>query len=297
MIAVCVKWVDLRPDIDALHGTVEPAVLGAGFSDADQAAVEVALRLGAARGDQVLAVCMGPSAADEGLRELLATGVDRVLRIEGDGSEASATVAEQLAATISAELSAETAAGSAAADAGSGDGLVVVCGDISLDRGSGSVPAVLAHELEAAQALGLIRVDTEGGARSGELEVLRRLDGGRRERLRVSAPAVLSVEGGVVELRRASLAAVLRTSAAVVPTRPGAHGRLADHPRLRPWRPRARVVAPPTGATALERIVSLTGALAERTPPIARELDPEDAAEAILEQLRAWGYLDTIPGS
>lgn len=292
MIAVCVKWVDLRPDIDVLHGTVEPAVLGAGFSDADRAAVEVALRLGAAGGDQVFAVCVGPAAADEGLRELLATGVDRVLRIDGDGSETSAVVAEQLAAAISAELTAV----SPAAGTESGAELLVLCGDVSVDRGSGSVPAVLAHELEAAQALGLIQIDTEVESSGGEIGVVRRLDGGRRERLRVSAPAVLSVEGGVVELRRASLAAVLRTSQAAVPVRPGAHRRVADHPRLRPWRPRARVVPPPVGETALDRIVSLTGALVERTPPIARELDPEDAADAILEQLRLWGYLDELPG-
>lgn len=69
---------------------------------------------------------------------------------------------------------------------------------------------------------------------------------------------------------------------------------ISDRPRLRPWRPRARVVAPPAGDTALDRIVSLTGALVERTPPIAKELDPEDAADAILEQLRAWGYLDEL---
>ncbi|MEI2697079.1 MAG: mycofactocin-associated electron transfer flavoprotein beta subunit [Microthrixaceae bacterium] len=297
MIAVCVKWVDMRPDIDALHGTVEPAVLGAGFSDADQAAVEVALRLGAARGGQVLAVCMGPVAADEGLRELSATGVDRVVRIDGDGSEASAAVAEQLAATITAELAAGLAATSTDAAGGSGGDLLVLCGDVSVDRGSGSVPAFLAHELEAAQALGLIQVETDVASPAGEIEVLRRLDGGRRERLSVCTPAVLSVEGGVVELRRASLAAVLRTADAEVPTMPGAHRRVADHPRLRPWRPRARVVAPPAGATALDRIVSLTGALVERTPPIARELDPEDAADAILEQLRAWGYVHEPPDS
>lgn len=294
MIAACVKWVDLRPDIDALHGTVEPAVLGAGFSDADRSAVEVALHLGAARGDRVVALCSGPSAADEGLRELLAAGVDAVVRIDGDGTERSAAVAEQLAAAITEEL---------ASPSTTHQELVVVCGDVSIDRGSGSVPAFLAHELGAAQALGLIQVDIadgtngESGPVTGPVAVLRRLDGGRRERLSVSAPAVLSVEGAVAELRRAPLAAMLRTSDVSVPVRPGAHHRVADKPRLRPWRPRARVVAPPAGDTALERIVALTGALVERTPPVARELDPVGAADAIIEQLRAWGYLDDLTDS
>ena len=39
----------------------------------------------------------------------------------------------------------------------------VVCGDVSADRGSGSVPAFLAAELDAAQALGLVAVGLGAG--------------------------------------------------------------------------------------------------------------------------------------
>ena len=38
--------------------------------------------------------------------------------------------------------------------------------------------------------------------------------------------------------------------------------------------------------------LALTGALVERTPPRRIEFDAPEAAEAILEQLRAWGYLE-----
>ena len=124
------------------------------------------------------------------------------------------------------------------------------------------------------------------------LRVVRRLDGGRRERLTVRSPAVISVEGAVADLRRAPLAAVLRTRDAPVEVRRIRSQHRADRPRLRPWRPRARVVPPPQGDTALDRIVELTGALVERTPPVAVELPPGAAARAILEQLRTWGYLD-----
>jgi len=121
---------------------------------------------------------------------------------------------------------------------------------------------------------------------------VRRLGAGRSERVRVSAPSVISVEGSVATLRRASLGAV-RTPIRVevideaVATSPRSPRVLSTGP----WRPRARVLPPPVGDAARDRIVHLTGALVDRTPPRRVELEAPAAAEAILEQLRAWGYL------
>ena len=53
MIAVCVKWVDLRPEIDALTGAVSTDERRFGFSSADEAALELALRIVQARGGDV----------------------------------------------------------------------------------------------------------------------------------------------------------------------------------------------------------------------------------------------------
>jgi hypothetical protein len=39
-------------------------------------------------------------------------------------------------------------------------------------------------------------------------------------------------------------------------------------------------------------VLALTGALVDPTPPEQAVLDPEAAADRILAQLRAWGYLD-----
>jgi len=280
MVAACVKWADLRPDIDPLAGTVEAQPHGAGFSEADLAAVEVALSTAAAWGvgspaeqPTVVVVCAGPPAADDALRELLAVGVDRVVRVALRPSTPSHEVAAALASVLgSAALSAD----------------LVVCGDASADRGSGSVPAFLAHELGAAQALGLIGVTPD---EPGRLRALRRLDGGRRERLRVQRPAVISVEGSVADLRRASLAATLRAKSGTVEVQPGRSRAIDDAPRTRPWRPRSRALPPPQGAHALDRIVELTGAFVDRTPPRTLVLDPPEAAAAVLEQLRVWGYL------
>ena len=61
------------------------------------------------------------------------------------------------------------------------------------------MPAFVAHALGSAQALGLTSVDV-GGA--GEIVATRRIGFGRAERVRVTAPAVVSVEGSVASLRR-----------------------------------------------------------------------------------------------
>jgi len=76
-VAACVKWVDLRPEVDRVHGTVRsvggPGGAGWGISEADRAAVEVALQLGAVWSAPVAVVCAGPVGAEPVLRELLAT--------------------------------------------------------------------------------------------------------------------------------------------------------------------------------------------------------------------------------
>ena len=273
-VLCCVKWTPLRPDVDPLDGSVETDDRRSGISEADRAALEVALRAASARGLDVVVLTVGPPDAEGALRDLLASGADRAVRVDvADGLD-SAAVARSIAASL----------------AGAGvDPALVVCGDMSEDRGSGAVPAFLADELGIAQALGLVELDIRA---EGPLRVLRRLDGGRRERLDVPVPAVVSVEGAVAELRRAPLARVLAVRDAPIevitaPATPDPAG-----VRLRPWRPRARVVPAPEGDHALDRIVALTGALSDRTPPRTVELEPDAAAQAILDQLAAWGYLE-----
>jgi electron transfer flavoprotein beta subunit len=271
VIAACLKWVDRRPEIDPLTGAVAIDARSAGLSDADQAALEWALRTAEAWGHDVVAMTAGPEPADAVLREALAAGATEAIRVDLPAGAPSEAVAAGLAPQLPGYD-------------------VVWCGDASLDRGSGSVPAYLAAHLGAAQALGLIQIDL---GTAGELTALRRLDGGRRERLRVAAPGVCSVEGAAARLRRAPLAATLAARSAVINVRPG--GRTVSTPSAstRPFRPRARVLAPPAGTTALERIGALTGpatAAAHGQPVV---LEPADAAGRILDALRSWGHLDS----
>lgn len=276
-VGVAMKWVGLRPEIDPLTGAVHTDVRFSGASGADQAALELALRMGERWGAEVVVVTVGPAAAETMLREALAAGATHAVLVEADTETPGQSVARALAEAF-------TAAG---VD-------MVFCGDWSLDRGSGAVPAFLAGALGFAQALGLVAVAPHDRA-SHALSVQRRLDGGRRERLHIQAPAVVSVESGTARLRRASLTGVLEARKATIEVRTAPAPVGAPHltpVRVGPYRPRARILpAPPSTLSPRERVVALTGALTERTPPQKLVLDAAEAAERILVQLRAWGYL------
>jgi hypothetical protein len=71
------------------------------------------------------------------------------------------------------------------------------------------------------------------------------------------------------------------------------HAGPPDRPaRVAPYRPRARVLpgADPT-LPARERVLALTQVLGRRRAAETVVLDPAAAADRILDQLRAWGYL------
>ncbi|HUV18885.1 MAG TPA: mycofactocin-associated electron transfer flavoprotein beta subunit [Ilumatobacteraceae bacterium] len=271
-IAVCWKWVSLDREREADRRW-------SGVSAADEAALEVALRI-ADRADtapdaapsEVTVICLGPPSADDVLREAIAAGATSAVRVDASTELESHVVAVALAEHL-------------------GDRDLVVCGDYSLDRGTGSVPAFLAGELSMAQALGLLEVDVDrDDTNSSALRVIRRLDGGRREILDVTPPAVLSVEGSAASLRRASLAASLAARTAPVATVRGPHGRLPEA-EIHPYRPRARVLPAPTGGS-LDRVRQILDVGGGDTHAELVTLDAPAAASKILDQLRSWGYLD-----
>ena len=257
---VCLKWVfQANEPRDARF---------AGMSPADHAALELALQHATRIGGHVTAVTVGPVHADAVLREALACGVTRAIRVEAPTATNSIEVASAIA-----RLASEAA--------------WVWCGDYSIDNGSGSVPAFVAATLVASQALGVIAVAFE----NDRVVATRRVDGGRREVLDVRSPAVISVEGATARLRRASLTA-MRTSA-IAPIEvvvPGVAMRTNDH-TVHPYRPRARALAAPAGADALDRVRNLTATGATPSAHAVETLTPTEAAARIVRALTAWGYL------
>ena len=269
-IAVCWKWVSLDREREADRRW-------SGVSAADEAAFEIALGIAerataasAGAPSSVTVICLGPPGADDVLRGAIAAGATTAVRVDASTELDSQVVAVALAEHL-------------------GDCDLVVCGDYSLDRGTGSVPAFLAGELGIAQALGLLDVGLDRDD-AGAWRVVRRLDGGRREILDVTAPAVLSVEGSAASLRRAPLAASLAARTAPVATGRGPHGRLPES-EIHAYRPRARVLPAPTGGS-LDRVRQILDIGGSDVHAELVTLDPADAASKILDQLRDWGYLD-----
>jgi electron transfer flavoprotein beta subunit len=275
-IVACLKWL-ARPDAPDDERF-------AGVSPADRAALEVALTLGEQRGEPVVVVTAGPAGAERALRTAVACGAARVVRIDLPVDAESRDVADALADEIE-RLDSNGAS-------------VVLCGDYSLDRGTGSVPAYLAHRLGAAQALGLVAVEPAvepavetARPPAGAIRATRRLDGGRREVLDVPMPCVLSVEGSVATLRRAGLRQMLESQATTVHVVAATSGRHAAAAVVTPYRPRARALAAPAGDQALDRLRALTDAGGTSTRGETVVLAPSDAAARIVQALRNWGYL------
>ena len=192
-VAALLKRVDLRPEADPLTGVITHDPHG-GLSASDQCALELALQIGESEHLPVRAVTAGGPAADAVLRQALEVGATEVLRVDLSPHAASADIAAALAVQV--------------------DGArFVIAGDYSLDRGSGSVPAFVAGHLRCAQVLGSASVQWQDGS----LHIERRLDRGRRERVVATAPAVVSVDGGLPPLRRSPLPLVLRSARAEIP--------------------------------------------------------------------------------
>src|SRR5579859_5118489 len=260
VIVAALSWSWRETEVDPLTGALRADRRDRGPSGAELAALEHALRLAERWSAPVVAASVAPAEADEMLRDALAAGAAHALRV----APASSAAGPRPAVLVGGEQ--ETAAALAAAlrqQYGVPD--LVLCGDLAADRGTGSFPAFLAASLGAEQALGCVRLEPSDDR---TLRVHRRLDGGRREVLIVRPPAVVSVEAAGVRLRRAGLPATLAKGHAaitVASTPAAARGRvriLSAHP----CRPRPRELPAPAG-TALRRVLELTGALVQRTPP------------------------------
>jgi electron transfer flavoprotein beta subunit len=296
LVVACLAPADLRPSVDPLTGAVAFDERRAELSVSDAAALEYALRAAGAWGGRVVALGAGPAWIEPALHEAVALGASAVRVPLADGDLADADLAGgNLAGGAGGDLAGDpqrTAACLAAAITDLGGAALVVCGDRSPTYGVGAVPALLAHALGAAQALGLVSLTIEGDAVVCE----RRLDGGWRERLRLVPPAVCSVEAAGVQLRRASLRAVLdatSTEVAVTAAAPRTAGGPAGAVRIgtpRPYRPRTHAVPPPVGGTR-QRLLALTGALADRDPPrVVGPLPAAAAADELLDYLGRHGY-------
>src|SRR6266545_1840107 len=293
VIVAAMGWSWQETEVDPLTGAVTADPRDRGPSQSELAALEHALRLAERWNARVVAATVGLGDADAMLRDALAAGAAEALRVAPAGGHAGppgGTAGPQPGDLVGGGQYFATAL-AAAVYQRYGVPDLVLCGDHSADRGTGSFPAFLAAALDAAQVLGVVRMEPEG---DGVLRVHRRLDSGRREVLRVQVPAVVSVEAAGVRLRRAGLPAMLASGQATIPVVRAPGTTAARRIRIlgtHPYRPRPRELAGPSG-TALHRTLDLTGALVERTlPTVLGPMSPDQAAGELLGYLRRHDYL------
>lgn len=169
------------------HGTVDADSLEWEVNEWDLCALEAALGLSEAEGEgEVIVFSVGGEEVGEGLLTCLAMGADRAIHIEvGEEPSLDALgVARLLARAIEPE---------------SPD--LILCGVQSSDGATAATGTALAALLSLPRVAVVRTIEHAGGA----LTVRRELEGGLIERLRVRAPALLTVQTGINEPRYATL--------------------------------------------------------------------------------------------
>ena len=177
---------------------IDPDFLEFELNEWDSYSIEAALALReAGDADEVVLVTVGDEEADEALRAGLAMGADRAIRVWDEG------LPRLLGPLLTARLLTAVAAKE------SPD--LVLCGAQSSDAAYGATGVALAA------ALGLPHVaivrELEYRAGEGAIEVARELEGGTVQRIRVSCPAVVTVQTGLNQPRYATLRAIKQAEA------------------------------------------------------------------------------------
>ena len=192
-IAVCVKQV---PDTEARLRVakdgrwIDEEDLPFVINESDEYALEEALRIVEKQGGEVVVFSLGPERTREALRKALALGAaSAVLLSHADyqGGDALAT-GRALAAAIARE---------------SFD--LVLCGSQSDDQGFGATGTVIAGHLGWPHAWLVMGIELEDGA----LRVVREMESGTNEVVKIALPAVLEVQAGLNHPRYASLKGIM----------------------------------------------------------------------------------------
>ncbi|MFO1377940.1 MAG: hypothetical protein U1F14_13165 [Steroidobacteraceae bacterium] len=203
-IIVCAKLVGSLPGPAVLladASDVDPLFTTQRLNEADEHAMEAALRLSETRGEaEVVAMTVGPERASEGLRRCLAMGANRALRIWNAGLQAHdpIAVARALAQTIRDESA-----------------TLILCGAQSSDAAHQATGPALAS------ALGLPCVTLATSIElctDREVAIIRREPGGGVvEVVEVDLPAVVTVQTGGLTPRTGSFKAAMMAKKTVIP--------------------------------------------------------------------------------
>jgi len=189
-IVVCIKQVPMVTELpwDEKTGTLRRDLAAGMMNPACKHAVEAALRIKEAQGASITVLTMGPTAAEEVLREALAMGADRAILICDRTLAGSDTYATSfvLAEAIKKEVRGFD---------------LILCGAYTSDSETAQVGPQLAEELHIPAAAYAEHLDI-----SGRTLCVRRLVDNFRETLEMEFPALVTVSMEQYEPRYASFA-------------------------------------------------------------------------------------------
>ncbi|MBS0232087.1 MAG: 4Fe-4S dicluster domain-containing protein [Proteobacteria bacterium] len=175
---------ELNPD----GRDVRPALLDHAMNEWDESALEEALiaveRLGAG---EVVAVSVGDDGADASLRRALAKGAHRAVRVWSPDL-----------AGVDPLVIARALAGVAEIEKPD----LIFCGVQSSDQSNGATGPALGRVLGLPLATVVVGVDWDGKDR---LLITRELEGGIREKIELSSPAIVTVQSGINAPRYATM--------------------------------------------------------------------------------------------
>lgn len=194
-IGVLMKQVpdsDTKVKIKADGSGIETADIKYIMNPYDEFAVEEALKLQAQLKGEVVVFSFGPKRAEDAMRNALAMGADRGVRIDDTGIEGSDSygVARVLAAAAKAE----------------GVG-ILFAGKQAIDDDALQVPQIVAELLDWPQ---VTLADKFEAHDESSATVSRRVGGGAKEIVRTSLPAVITAEKGLNTPRYASLPGIMK---------------------------------------------------------------------------------------
>jgi electron transfer flavoprotein beta subunit len=162
-------------------------------SEADNYALEEALRLKEKHGGEVVVISMGGEEAARVLRSGLAMGADRAIHLFDPAFKGSD------------EFAAATALSKAIEKDGGAD--LILAGVQSDDLGTGMTGTMIAEFLGCAHATVVVGVEANPDAKSAR--VRRELEGGIIETVELPLPATLTIQFGINQPRYASLKGIM----------------------------------------------------------------------------------------
>ena len=206
-IAVCIKRVpDSETKFKLAPGTsrVDESGIKYDMSDFDLYAVEAALQIKEQQGSgEVVAVSLGPDAAQETIRKALSMGVDRGLHLKADPIPFDG-------------LSIASALADALRDGGYD---LIVFGKMAVDSASGVVGAMTAEMLGLPCVTAISKIDFTNGKATARREIE-----GASETIEFPLPAVVTIDEGMNKPRYPALKGIMAAKKKPLESKPAALG-------------------------------------------------------------------------